>query len=108
MAHEIQERLKSFAAALESVKRDQNLSDVGKQKQIASITATRDAYRANALQSLTSEWQSVRKSYTRLDKERRAAEEQASKNWDYARLTYLESEVRGAIQAAQTNPLGGR
>lgn len=96
----VQFQLRVFQAAHERFSQDGNLSAAGRQRALNGLANEIEAYKIQALDILSREWQYSKKRFRELQAERDAAEQAESRRWRYDVLTYeketLEPEYRAA------------
>jgi hypothetical protein len=107
MTHPVITTIRGFSARKHDTKYDLNLSDQGRQLKTKQIDAEFQAFRGQALATLESEWQTVRRTYAGIEKARAEAENKAALAWDYNRLNYEAAAARAAIASAIGSPVSG-
>lgn len=96
----VQFQLRVFQAAHERFSQDGSLSAAGRQRALNGLANEIEAYKIQALDILSREWQYTKKRFHEIEAERDAAEQRESERWRYDKLAYeketLTPEIAGA------------
>lgn len=103
---EVAQALATFQARREAVTRDRDLTEEGRQKRLAQVKTEENIYRQTAYDKLKAAWSGIRKEFETLQTRYAAAEDEAARKWDYARLAYERDQVRVVLKMAQGDGLG--
>lgn len=101
-AKDVLAKLDWYQEQLEAVRRDGNLSQAGRERQLANLRASYHLYHDTAYNTLKAEWSSIKSKFAMLSKQKQAAAQAESDTWDYSKLAYYKEHAQNAIRQADT------
>lgn len=101
-AKDVVERIKGFEVASQQIARNLNLSATGKMRAEENLKESIRLFYPEAVDTLVSEWRSVRNRSNQLEDERRAEIQRLSSEWDFSKLAYETRVVSERLEGLHT------
>ena len=96
------DKLQAFRDAAEHYRKNDNLSQVGRERALKNLKEEQHAFRQTALQSLGDAWNDVRLRFKLLELKQDMEDVKQARGWDYSALNYHTSAVKARIQSARS------